>query len=260
MSSEPNILVERHHIPLSVYFKLYGAPQMPFGLYLQNPIPNTNRNNNNNLLGQQVQRSGQTTNNSNNMNTFRTTRRTNGSMHNDVDGLTTQSQFRQEPRSNISGNSRIRIETMASGDENDINLFNELFTALINPSRMDGNSSNTTENGLTQEQIVNNSTIVTFEPTNTDIQLSSSICSICTLEYESQQQVRSLNCCNHCFHVSCIDRWLADHNTCPLCRGNVIPISITSRSRMQQTSLYNTTSTRNPNLSSLNRVNLNDID
>ena len=24
--------------------------------------------------------------------------------------------------------------------------------------------------------------------------------------------------CNHKFHASCIDSWLIDHNTCPMCR------------------------------------------
>lgn len=41
-------------------------------------------------------------------------------------------------------------------------------------------------------------------------------CSICLLEYEPGDHYRTLPC-NHHFHQPCIDRWLSDHDTCPLC-------------------------------------------
>lgn len=41
-------------------------------------------------------------------------------------------------------------------------------------------------------------------------------CSICLLEYEVGDRFRTLPCKHH-FHQPCIDRWLSDHDTCPLC-------------------------------------------
>jgi hypothetical protein len=42
------------------------------------------------------------------------------------------------------------------------------------------------------------------------------LCSICLLEYEPDDHLRTLPCKHH-FHQTCIDRWLSDHDTCPLC-------------------------------------------
>ncbi|XP_028389396.1 E3 ubiquitin-protein ligase RLIM-like [Phyllostomus discolor] len=46
-------------------------------------------------------------------------------------------------------------------------------------------------------------------------------CSICISEYREGSQLRILPC-SHEFHVHCIDRWLSDNSTCPICRRNVV--------------------------------------
>ncbi|KAM5315097.1 E3 ubiquitin-protein ligase RLIM-like [Glossophaga mutica] len=46
-------------------------------------------------------------------------------------------------------------------------------------------------------------------------------CSICITEYREGSQLRILPC-SHEFHVRCIDRWLSDNSTCPICRRNVV--------------------------------------
>ena len=256
--TEPNILVERHYIPLSVYTQLYfnntsapNAPSAPnasnapnnFGQTYSNTntgpstshSPSTSFNNRNRYLN--ISNNGQRISTGNNepVNTIRATRRTNvtfpiNTTGPDIENTTTANANTRTTPGSAATNSRIRIETMALGDENDVNLFNALFAALINPSRLDGvnnNGANQRSNGLTTEQITDNSTIMSYDSNasaaNSENQPSSTICSICTLEYESQQQVRSLDTCDHCFHTGCIDRWLADHNTCPLCRAQVIP-------------------------------------
>ena len=43
-------------------------------------------------------------------------------------------------------------------------------------------------------------------------------CAIC---HEEDSVVRHTLRCNHTFHVHCIDRWLRDRNTCPLCRTKI---------------------------------------
>lgn len=47
-------------------------------------------------------------------------------------------------------------------------------------------------------------------------------CSIC-LAFDN----RVVTCvdlpCDHCFHAKCIGRWLADHDSCPMCRRSSQP-------------------------------------
>lgn len=55
-------------------------------------------------------------------------------------------------------------------------------------------------------------------------------CMICLNEYEDQDSVRTMPCCNyfkkcfsfsflvHYFHKSCLDVWLVKCKTCPICK------------------------------------------
>ncbi|XP_071701294.1 RING-H2 finger protein ATL8-like [Rutidosis leptorrhynchoides] len=43
-------------------------------------------------------------------------------------------------------------------------------------------------------------------------------CVICLSEYVVGDEIRVLPRCGHCFHVECIDKWIASHFTCPSCR------------------------------------------
>uniref|UniRef100_A0A8C0QX79 RING-type E3 ubiquitin transferase n=1 Tax=Canis lupus dingo TaxID=286419 RepID=A0A8C0QX79_CANLU len=46
-------------------------------------------------------------------------------------------------------------------------------------------------------------------------------CSICITEYTEGNRLRILPC-SHEFHVHCIDHWLSENSTCPICRGQVV--------------------------------------
>ncbi|KAF3706030.1 E3 ubiquitin-protein ligase RNF38 [Channa argus] len=45
-------------------------------------------------------------------------------------------------------------------------------------------------------------------------------CQICFCDYTDGEKLRMLPCF-HDYHVQCIDRWLKDNTTCPLCRANL---------------------------------------
>lgn len=45
-------------------------------------------------------------------------------------------------------------------------------------------------------------------------------CDICLENINSGDVIQGLNC-NHFFHITCIQRWLVDHRTCPMCRSEV---------------------------------------
>lgn len=45
-------------------------------------------------------------------------------------------------------------------------------------------------------------------------------CVICICEFEEQEEVKKLTC-NHIFHKSCIEEWLKNHSTCPVCKHSL---------------------------------------
>lgn len=47
------------------------------------------------------------------------------------------------------------------------------------------------------------------------------VCVICQKKFRDEQLVRLLPDCDHIFHISCIDRWLTDHKSCPSCRADL---------------------------------------
>ena len=56
-------------------------------------------------------------------------------------------------------------------------------------------------------------------------------CAVCLAELEDGEEARFLPRCGHGFHAGCVDRWLAFHTTCPLCRVTVgKPDALTSTS------------------------------
>ncbi|KAI3957765.1 hypothetical protein MKX01_007596 [Papaver californicum] len=50
-----------------------------------------------------------------------------------------------------------------------------------------------------------------------------SCCSICLADYNSTDVVRLLPDCGHLFHQKCVDQWLLQHPTCPICRASPLP-------------------------------------
>ncbi|NWQ91079.1 RNF6 ligase, partial [Burhinus bistriatus] len=73
--------------------------------------------------------------------------------------------------------------------------------------------------GLTKEQIDNLSTR-NYGDTHTENEISKT-CSVCINEYVTGNKLRQLPCM-HEFHIHCIDRWLSENSTCPICRQPVL--------------------------------------
>jgi hypothetical protein len=47
-------------------------------------------------------------------------------------------------------------------------------------------------------------------------------CVICLAEYEEKDVLRILPYCSHNFHMACIDLWLEQNSTCPVCRISLL--------------------------------------
>ncbi|XP_075395411.1 E3 ubiquitin-protein ligase RLIM [Tenrec ecaudatus] len=69
--------------------------------------------------------------------------------------------------------------------------------------------------GLTKEQI-DNLAMRSFGEND-----ALKTCSVCITEYAEGNKLRKLPC-SHEYHVHCIDRWLSENSTCPICRRAVL--------------------------------------
>ncbi|XP_050207903.1 RING-H2 finger protein ATL7-like [Mercurialis annua] len=60
-------------------------------------------------------------------------------------------------------------------------------------------------------------------------------CPVCLGDYQAEDKLQQIPKCGHTFHMECIDPWLANHTTCPLCRLSLIsPVKISSESPNNQ--------------------------
>lgn len=75
--------------------------------------------------------------------------------------------------------------------------------------------------GLTKEQIDNLSTR-TYGQASLEGEMGRA-CSVCINEYAQGNKLRRLPC-SHEFHIHCIDRWLSENNTCPICRQPILSV------------------------------------
>ncbi|XP_007545830.1 E3 ubiquitin-protein ligase RNF43 [Poecilia formosa] len=65
---------------------------------------------------------------------------------------------------------------------------------------------------------------------------SSPVCAICLEEFQEGQNLRIISCA-HEFHRDCVDPWLMQHRTCPLCMHNIMGTERQpQRNRNQQSS------------------------
>ena len=110
-----------------------------------------------------------------------------------------------------------RTESVLDGvapqlEEQTLNIFGDILNNVL-PQSFFPSRSNNNENPVPINLLYQNS-IVEACRTNGN-------CSICRDEIQRGSITRTLNTCNHSFHIACIDRWLAINSRCPLCRQSV---------------------------------------
>ncbi|XP_057616758.1 E3 ubiquitin-protein ligase RLIM-like [Chionomys nivalis] len=91
----------------------------------------------------------------------------------------------------------------------------DMFEGGNEGTRLDPYNYNHQPRGLTKKQI-NNLAMRSFGEND-----SLKTCSICITEYMEGDKLRELPC-SHEYHVHCIDRWLSENSTCPICRRAVL--------------------------------------
>ena len=95
-----------------------------------------------------------------------------------------------------------------------------LYRYFVNTTPFNSNINGTTNNGLTNEQIEQNTTSNTYN--NIDNPLSITQCPISHQEFDNNTNVIRINNCNHIFVRNSLLTWLTTHRTCPVCRCNII--------------------------------------
>lgn len=202
--SNNTILVEKHYIPADMYMQIYGN--------------NAATRNTNTSYWENISIPRQ----SNVMPTRTNNDMSSSSRYNDLISF-----FNMQSRNTDPLQSRVisRTYETTSNNVNDQSFINMLMTAFYTPELLNNNTvRNQTMSGgdtirITPAQIDANSRVITYSAT---VDLDSPSCSICAQEWQHRDKIRKLNSCRHYFHKACVDTWFREHNTCPLCRTNVL--------------------------------------
>ncbi|XP_076127727.1 uncharacterized protein LOC143108971 [Alosa pseudoharengus] len=114
--------------------------------------------------------------------------------------------------------SRSRPRSRRQGQHLPLDLFNDSqgnnYEALL--AFEEGQGSAIPKNVLTKREIERLPTKA-YNPAHS---AGKTECQICFCEYTEGEQLRMLPCL-HDYHVKCIDRWLKENVTCPICRADV---------------------------------------
>jgi len=54
-----------------------------------------------------------------------------------------------------------------------------------------------------------------------DVKETGGDCPVCLSVFADGEKLRQLSCCKHYFHADCIDLWLGNRSSCPICRATV---------------------------------------
>jgi len=242
--TDDRIIVERHYIPPNLYRELYfGYPSQPQIYYhpaslqhtyyqpvYQPPQPPTNiapniyspptTINSNHAVHHPVELGQLFAQHQGSIPTIHNTRNLPSELFPRPANQTTQVPNRRNRLAeSILNEAPVEIRNLINGLLNTRTPFEVQVSAVpaeIIMNRVAGNDDNNQPLSLSNINIV--STVSRFDSLETNIDT----CSICQQSLNNIDIVRKLNNCTHIFHLSCIDTWLSERNTCPSCRHSLL--------------------------------------
>lgn len=225
-ANDATILVERHHIPVGLYMQIYGQQintQQPRSRYVQRrQVPSATQPRVSTPIYETTTSVGDLFEQLFSPTTIPTQQNNQDTpSQNNQDNTRARSNIRRHQTTTpygivetVTTTSTSNVDIPSNSSNNDV--INTIFSYLLGSNVF---RNTTPTNGLTPTQIRENTRLYTY---GTHLDLPNTNCSVCTCDYETDDQIRKLNTCRHYFHKTCIDTWLVDNNTCPLCRSNVI--------------------------------------
>ena len=137
-------------------------------------------------------------------------------------------QIIEETRTDSNGNTRTIIRINPSRDNSQINNggIEDLVSQIMGFGFLGANgidpqeflqSLGLRERGLDQETMQGLATVKFNKDKSKNLDEESKKCSVCLTDFEDGEMIKFLPC-THRFHGDCIDPWLKDHSTCPLCK------------------------------------------
>eukprot|EP00041_Stephanoeca_diplocostata_P036744 m.1352703 g.1352703 ORF g.1352703 m.1352703 type:complete len:790 (-) comp24927_c0_seq2:121-2490(-) len=88
--------------------------------------------------------------------------------------------------------------------------------------REDSGSGSTADQGQRRHATDTDSVAIDGSSASPNIVVNQDMCTVCLDKFEDGIEVRALRC-GHIYHLPCIDPWLLDHGTCPLCKMMIVP-------------------------------------
>ena len=145
------------------------------------------------------------------------------------DALLVQLLSRINQQRRIRGEGPLSIESLRTllhdGDfgSNDYDRLWQLQEEQQQTPRRSATADSNDETTTPQQQASNGNSSTTMilqripeEPFHED--LANRECSICLESFHPQELVRSIPHCRHCFHARCIERWIQESSSCPICK------------------------------------------
>ncbi|OMO69833.1 Zinc finger, RING-type [Corchorus capsularis] len=102
-------------------------------------------------------------------------------------------------------------------------------TASTDHQDSTGGGGSAMERGLDEETLSSYPKLLYSQaksPNKDSVTSSASSCSICLGDYIDTDMLRLLPDCSHVFHLRCVDSWLRQHPTCPICRNSPLPTPV----------------------------------